>query len=67
MLSYPIIDPVALSVGPFSLGDTVLGPLQVHWYGIMYLLGFALAWMLAVEMDDCVSTAPARADRGRTL
>jgi len=30
------IDPIALS----------LGPLQVHWYGIMYLLGFGLAWWL---------------------
>ncbi len=27
---YPIIDPVALR----------LGPIQIHWYGIMYLLGF---------------------------
>jgi phosphatidylglycerol:prolipoprotein diacylglycerol transferase len=23
-----------------------LGPVQVHWYGIMYLLGFAAAWWL---------------------
>jgi phosphatidylglycerol:prolipoprotein diacylglycerol transferase len=38
MLSYPEIDPVAFS----------LGPLQVHWYGIMYLLGFAGAWQLAM-------------------
>lgn len=30
------IDPIAFS----------LGPLQVHWYGIMYLLGFAAAWFL---------------------
>ena len=30
------IDPVAVS----------LGPLQVHWYGIMYLIGFGLAWWL---------------------
>ncbi|MEG3191141.1 prolipoprotein diacylglyceryl transferase [Lysobacter sp. D1-1-M9] len=30
------IDPIALD----------LGPLQVHWYGIMYLLGFGLAWWL---------------------
>ncbi|HEY0178544.1 MAG TPA: prolipoprotein diacylglyceryl transferase [Dokdonella sp.] len=29
-------DPVAFS----------LGPVQVHWYGIMYLLGFAGAWLL---------------------
>jgi phosphatidylglycerol:prolipoprotein diacylglycerol transferase len=49
MLIYPAIDPVALSVGPFSIGDTIIGPLQVHWYGIMYLLGFAVAWMLAMR------------------
>lgn len=30
------IDPIAFGVGP----------LQVHWYGIMYLLGFAAAWWL---------------------
>lgn len=36
MLTYPTIDPVALS----------LGPLKIHWYGIMYLVGFAAAWWL---------------------
>ncbi|NKN34499.1 prolipoprotein diacylglyceryl transferase [Marichromatium bheemlicum] len=36
MLTYPDIDPVALALGPF----------QVHWYGLMYLLGFAAAWGL---------------------
>ena len=30
------IDPVAVS----------LGPLSVHWYGLMYLLGFLVAWWL---------------------
>jgi len=30
------IDPIAFR----------LGPLQVHWYGIMYLLGFTVAWWL---------------------
>ncbi|KRA14939.1 prolipoprotein diacylglyceryl transferase [Lysobacter sp. Root604] len=30
------IDPIAIR----------LGPLQVHWYGIMYLIGFGLAWWL---------------------
>jgi len=33
---YPAIDPVALS----------LGPVQIHWYGLMYLLGFVGAWWL---------------------
>ena len=33
---YRMIDPVALR----------LGPLQVHWYGLMYGLSFLLAWWL---------------------
>lgn len=37
MIPYPHIDPVAVRVGPLS----------VHWYGIMYLVGFAAAWYLA--------------------
>jgi len=37
MLIHPNYDPVALSIGPLS----------VHWYGIMYLLGFAGAYLLA--------------------
>ncbi|WP_210397141.1 prolipoprotein diacylglyceryl transferase [Motiliproteus sediminis] len=37
MLTYPHIDPVALE----------LGPLKIHWYGLMYLGGFAAAWWLA--------------------
>jgi len=37
MLSFPVIDPVAIS----------LGPVKVHWYGIMYLVGFLAAWWLA--------------------
>jgi phosphatidylglycerol:prolipoprotein diacylglycerol transferase len=36
MLKYPNIDPIAIK----------LGPLKVHWYGLMYLLGFAAAWFL---------------------
>ena len=37
MLTYPNIDPIAIS----------LGPVQVHWYGLMYLLAFLCAWGLA--------------------
>ena len=36
MLTYPHIDPVAVE----------LGPLKVHWYGLMYLLGFLGFWWL---------------------
>jgi phosphatidylglycerol---prolipoprotein diacylglyceryl transferase len=37
MLTYPHIDPVLLQLGPVS----------IHWYGVMYLLAFATAWLLA--------------------
>lgn len=37
MLYAPNIDPVAVK----------LGPLSVHWYGLAYLAGFVLAWLLA--------------------
>jgi phosphatidylglycerol:prolipoprotein diacylglycerol transferase len=43
MLTYPHINPVAISIGPV-LG---VGPLRIHWYGIMYLIGFVAAWWLA--------------------
>ncbi len=36
MLHYPHFDPIALQVGP----------LAIHWYGLMYLCGFALVWVL---------------------
>jgi phosphatidylglycerol:prolipoprotein diacylglycerol transferase len=37
MFVYPHPDPIAFA----------LGPLQVHWYGLMYLLGFLGGWWLA--------------------
>lgn len=37
MLTYPNLDPVAVSIGPIA----------VHWYGIMYLVGFVGGWWLA--------------------
>lgn len=43
MLHYPGFDPIAFEIGPFF----GYGPLRVHWYGIMYLLGFAGGWWLA--------------------
>ena len=43
MLTYPHINPIAVSIGPIF----GIGPLRVHWYGIMYLIGFVAAWWLA--------------------
>jgi phosphatidylglycerol---prolipoprotein diacylglyceryl transferase len=37
MIPYPNIDPVAIQ----------LGPVAIRWYGLMYIIGFAIAWFLA--------------------
>jgi len=36
MISYPKIDPEIVRIGPFA----------VRWYGVMYLVGFALSYLL---------------------
>jgi phosphatidylglycerol:prolipoprotein diacylglycerol transferase len=38
MLTFPEFNPVAFEIGP----------VQVHWYGLMYLVGFAGGWGLAM-------------------
>lgn len=37
-MTYPQIDPIALSIGP----------LHIHWYGLMYLFGFLFVWLLGL-------------------
>ncbi|MEZ0469397.1 prolipoprotein diacylglyceryl transferase [Luteimonas salinilitoris] len=39
------IDPVAISLPAFELFGRSFHP-QVHWYGIMYVVAFAVAWLL---------------------
>ena len=39
-LPFPNIDPVALSVGP----------LQVHWYGLAYVVGLLFAWWYTAKL-----------------
>lgn len=39
MITYPQIDPVLLQIGY----------LKIHWYGLMYLIGFSLAWWLGLQ------------------
>lgn len=36
MITYPDIDPIAFQIGP----------LAIHWYGLMYLVGFLGGWTL---------------------
>lgn len=42
MLHYPHFNPVLVSIGP----------LAIHWYGLMYLIGFIGAWLLARSRAD---------------
>jgi len=57
MITYPSIDPVIFSAGPVA----------VRWYGLMYVIGFAVAWWLgrkrasnptstwtAIDVDDLI-------------
>ncbi len=39
MLTHPQINPILLQIGP----------LKIHWYGVMYLIGFSLAWWLGLK------------------
>ena len=56
MLTYPEIDPVVVS----------LGSIQVHWYGVMYLLGFSAAWLLATSRSKR-AWSPLRRDQVEDL
>ena len=54
MFQYPDINPIAFE----------LGPLQVRWYGLMYLIGFAVGWLgirIRAKRPDS-PIAPARVD-----
>ena len=42
------LDPVAIS----------LGPLKVHWYGLMYLLAFVSAWWLGRQLTRAARPPP---------
>ena len=42
MLTFPQINPVALS----------LGPIKIHWYGLMYLIGFAAVWFIGQKRAE---------------
>lgn len=50
MLAYPDIDPVLFSIGP----------LQIRWYGLMYLLGFTASYFLVKRQIAAFSFAQLR-------
>ena len=42
MNSYPLINPIAIEIGPFA----------VHWYGLMYLFGISLAYFFSCSFFE---------------
>ena len=56
MINHPGIDPIAVS----------LGPLQIHWYGLMYLLAFLSAWQIA-NRTSRRAWSPVKADQVEDL
>jgi len=40
MIPYPIIDPVAISIGPFN----------IHWYALTYLFGFLICFSILLSL-----------------
>ena len=54
MLIHPQFDPIAVS----------LGPLSIHWYGLMYLAAFAQFWWLGKRR---IQTQPQLAQAGWTV
>ncbi len=55
MFQYPEFDPIAFQIGP----------LAVRWYGLMYLVGFVLAWWLfrvRARKPDAPITVPQAED-----
>jgi phosphatidylglycerol:prolipoprotein diacylglycerol transferase len=60
MLPYPQIDPVLLRIGPLAL----------HWYGLMYVLGFAATFWLVrrqIRRHDIHELAPVFENLNMTL
>ena len=58
MLVYPEIDPIAVS----------LGPVRIHWYGLMYVLGFLVSCSCsyhlgADELTEAVQRSARHLDR----
>ncbi len=47
-IAFPAIDPVALS----------LGPLEIHWYGLAYVVGILFAWWYAKHLVTNASLWP---------
>ncbi len=62
MLRHPQFNPIAFEIGPVQVGSHQLGPVGIHWYGITYLVAFALfLWLASIRVRQ-----PQYAERGWT-
>jgi len=55
MLQFPNINPIILSIGPVSIREFTLGPLNIHWYSLAYVFGVLIGWFYAnkiIEKSD---------------
>jgi len=57
MFVHPNFDPVAIA----------LGPVKIHWYGLMYLVGFVGGWWLGVRRSARPDSGWSRAEVGDLL
>ena len=46
MIPFPPIDPIAFKIDPIVLPWFTFGPIAVHWYGLSYITGIVLGWIL---------------------
>jgi phosphatidylglycerol---prolipoprotein diacylglyceryl transferase len=46
IVTHPGFDPIAFAFGPFTIGGMTLGPFAIRWYGLMYLVAFAMLLVL---------------------
>jgi phosphatidylglycerol---prolipoprotein diacylglyceryl transferase len=49
-LQFPNLDPVALRIGPFPIGDMSIGPFLLRWYALAYIAGLVLGWRYMVHL-----------------
>ncbi|MAI89343.1 MAG: prolipoprotein diacylglyceryl transferase [Hyphomonadaceae bacterium TMED5] len=49
-LSFPEFYPAIVSIPQFSIGGLTLGPINILWYAMAYVLGLVLGWRYAVAL-----------------
>lgn len=49
-LTFPDINPAALTLGPFELFGLELGPFPLRWYALAYIAGLVLGWRWMVHL-----------------